>query len=112
MLWTGAYAQIVPPYLPWHRFLVYVSGAAEIAGALGLLIPSWRRLAAWGLVLLLIAVFPANVYMANHGVQINARPMPQWLLWARLPLQALLIWWILWCTAPSSRVPNGVLGAR
>jgi uncharacterized membrane protein len=69
---------------------VAVSGAAEIAGALGLLTVGFRRYAAIGLVALLIAVFPANIYMA-----VNRMMMPVWVLWARLPLQFLLIWWVL-----------------
>jgi len=78
--------------------MVYLSGVAEIAGGAGLLIPSLRRAAAWGLVALLIAVFPANVYMALDRVRVTANPLPDWLLWARLPVQLLLIWWVLWCT--------------
>lgn len=86
---TNQYMRIMPPYLPWPRFLIYVSGAAEIAGGLGMFLPSTRRVAAWGLIALLVAVFPANVYMAQ------ARLMgPQWALWARLPLQVVLICWV------------------
>ncbi len=92
------FARIVPPYLPAPRLLVYVSGIAEIAGGVCLLVPPLRRLAAWGLVLLLLAVFPANFYMATHHIQVTNSPLPQWLLWARLPLQAVLIGWILWTT--------------
>ncbi len=84
------YRRIVPPFLPFPGALVAISGAAEIAGALGLLTVHWRRAAAYGLVALLIAVFPANVYMAT------ARMMePVWILWARLPLQFAMIWWVL-----------------
>ena len=102
------YLKIVPPYLPWHRALVYVSGAAEVSGGIGLLIPRLRRAAAWGLVALLIAVFPANVYMATDHIQITLRPMPEWVDWARLPLQGLLIWWVLWCSAKVGRVGETV----
>jgi uncharacterized membrane protein len=94
------YLKIMPPYLPWHLPLVYVSGAGEMAGGLGLLIPQFRRAAAWGLVALLTAVFPANIYMATHHIQMTVRPTPEWVAWARLPAQALLIWWVLWCTSP------------
>jgi uncharacterized membrane protein len=93
----ATYAEIVPPFIPWPLAMVYVSGAAELAGGLGLLLPGLRRAAAWGLVALLIAVFPANVYMAVDRVQVTATPLPEWLLWARLPLQFVLIWWVLWC---------------
>jgi len=87
----AVYARIVPPYLPAPLALVYLSGAAELAGGLGLLLPATRRLAAGGLILLLIAVFPANVYMAQHNAELFQ--LPAWLLWARLPLQGVLIWW-------------------
>jgi uncharacterized membrane protein len=100
---TGSYLKIMPPWIPWvpwHLAMVYISGAAEIAGGIGLLIPGLRRAAAWGLVALLVAVFPANVYMAVNNVQITANPIPAVLLWARLPLQAVLIWWVLWVTQP------------
>lgn len=92
------YLQIIPPYLPWHPAMVYISGAAEIAGGAGLLIPPLRRAAAWGLVALLIAVFPANVYMATSNIPLGSAPMSKVLLWGRLPLQAVLIWWVLWAT--------------
>jgi uncharacterized membrane protein len=96
----GPYLKIMPPYLPWHSLLVQVSGAAEIAGGLGLLVPRLRRPAAWGLVALLIAVFPANLYMATANIPMGSAPMSLVLLWGRLPLQAVLIWWVLACTQP------------
>ncbi|WP_343069168.1 DoxX family protein [Hymenobacter citatus] len=85
------YAKIVPPYLPAPLTLVYVSGVAELAGGLGLLLPATRRPAAWGLILLLLAVFPANVYMARHNDELFR--LPTWMVWARLPLQLVLIGW-------------------
>jgi len=94
------YLKIMPPYIPWHAALVRISGAFEILGGLGLLVPPTRRAAAWGLVALLLAVFPANVYMALHPVEAGAASIAPVLLWLRLPLQALLIWWVLWCTRP------------
>ncbi len=93
---TESYLKIMPPYVPWHLAMVYVSGAAEIAGGLGLAFPATRRAAAWGLVALLIAVFPANVYMAANHIQVGDTPIAQSLLWARLPLQAVFIWWVLY----------------
>jgi uncharacterized membrane protein len=92
------YLKIVPPSIPWPLAMVYISGVAEIAGGFGVLLPVFRRAAGWGLVALLIAVFPANVYMALDQVQATANPLPVWILWARLPLQFVLIWWVLWCT--------------
>jgi uncharacterized membrane protein len=85
------FAAIVPPYIPQHFAVVYISGIAELAGGVGLLIRRTRGLAAWGLALLLVAVFPANLYMAmNHVTN-----LPGSVLWGRLFLQPLLIWWVL-----------------
>lgn len=84
------YLAIMPPYLPAHQLLVDLSGVAEIGLGLGLLFPATRVWAAWGLILLLIAVFPANVYMATAE---SFAQLPGWLRWGRLPLQGLLIWW-------------------
>lgn len=85
------YTGIMPDYLPAHRELVLISGAAEIAGGLGILIPQARRPAAWGLILLLIAVMPANIWMAQHPERYSTIPL--WAIWLRLPLQLPLIWW-------------------
>ena len=93
---TDLYLKIMPPYIPWHLAMVYISGVAEIAGGIGLLVPILRKPAAWGLVVLLIAVFPANVYMAVDHIQVTTDPIPQALLWARLPMQAVMIWLVLY----------------
>lgn len=90
---TRTFASIVPDYLPAHRELVLISGAAEIAGGLGLLLPQTRRPAAVGLAALLVAVLPANLWMAQHPELFAS--IPAWLLWARLPLQIPLIGWSL-----------------
>jgi uncharacterized membrane protein len=88
----ATFVRIVPPYLPAPLLLVQLSGAAEIAGGLGLLLPATRRWARWGLILLLLAVFPANVYMLQtHGAGLA---VPMWALWLRLPLQLVLIGWV------------------
>lgn len=87
---------IMPAYLPAHRPLVYLSGLAEIAGGAGLLIPRWRRLAAWWLVALYAAVFPANLNMAIHEIPLGPVRSPA-LLWARLPLQLVFMAWAWWC---------------
>jgi uncharacterized membrane protein len=89
------FIKIVPPWIPLPGAAVLVSGLAEIAGGLGLLIPRLRRPAVWGLVSLLIAVFPANIYMATDNVQVTRTPLPPVFLWGRLALQPLLIWWVL-----------------
>jgi uncharacterized membrane protein len=97
------YLRIMPPYIPWHAAMVAVSGGFEILGGLGLLVPPMRRAAAWGLVALLIAVFPANIYMATNPIEAGAASIAPVLRWGRLPLQPLLAWWLLWCTRPRDR---------
>jgi uncharacterized membrane protein len=101
-----AYLKIMPPFVPWPRAAVLVSGIAEVAGGLGLLWPRTRRMAAWGLVALLVAVFPANVHMALHPADV-APGVPVWLLWARLPLQPLLVWGVWKVRGPRSEVQEG-----
>ncbi len=88
------YERIMPHYLPLHRELVYLSGALEILGGLGLFPERTRRFAGIGLVLLLLAVWPANVQMLLDA---RAAGKPLWwvaLLWARLPLQVVLMVWV------------------
>ena len=86
------FERIVPPALPAPRLLVLLSGVAEVAGGLGLLLPATRRWSAWGLLALLVAVFPANVYMVGLAAALH---IPAWVLWARLPGQPLLMW-LVW----------------
>ncbi len=85
------YLRMMPPYLPWHRFLVYLSGFFEVALGLLLFVPRYARLAAWGLVALLVAVFPANVRMALNPELFPG--IPPLVLWLRLPLQGVFIFW-------------------
>ncbi len=87
------YERIVPPGLGDPATLVAVSGVAEIAGGVGVLLAPTRRAARWGLIALLIAVFPANLHMARHPEQIPGLRIPRLLLWLRLPLQPLMMWW-------------------
>jgi uncharacterized membrane protein len=95
-----AYERMMPAYLPEHRALVLVSGAAEFAGGLGVLVPQTRRAAAWGLVLLLVAVWPANLWMAQNPELTPGVPM--WALSLRLPLQIPLMGWAFRYTRRSS----------
>ena len=88
-VFTPAYVNIMPPLLPSPLLLVQISGIAEILGGIGLLLPPTRHAAAWGIVALLIAVWPANINMAMH----HAASQPGWALWLRVPLQLPLIWW-------------------
>ena len=87
---------IMPKYLPWHLELVYLSGFFEVLGGAGLLISSTRRLAAWGLIALLIAVYPANINMLVNDVYLDDMPRDRWLLWARMPLQFVMAIGVLW----------------
>lgn len=96
----GGFVRIVPAYLPAPLALVLISGAAEILGGLGLLVPRTRRLAAWGLVALYVAVFPANINMAIHRMPLGDAPVSPLALWLRLPFQALFIAWAYWMTRP------------
>ena len=97
------YVQIIPPILPAPLALVYLSGVAEIACGIGVLIPRTRRYAAWATIALLIAIFPANVYMATSMAVVDGigggDPSPL-IRWGRLPLQAVLILWAAWYTRP------------
>ncbi|MEP7003724.1 MAG: DoxX family membrane protein [Chloroflexota bacterium] len=94
----GAYAAIVPTILPSPVVLVYVSGLFEVLGGLGLTQSRTRRVAAWGLIALYVAVFPANVNMAINRIPLGTRDLPIWALYARLPIQALLVAWAFWYT--------------
>jgi uncharacterized membrane protein len=89
------YLKIMPPYLPWHLALVYLSGFFEIAFGVLLLVPRVSRLAAWGIIALLIAVFPANICLYQHQEILPAPPIAHLL---RLPLQAVFILWAYWHT--------------
>ena len=90
--------RIVPPWLPWPRAVVLVSGVFELLGAAGLVWPRTRQLAGWGLIALTVAVTPANVTMLVHH---EAFDVPVWLLVLRLPFQLVLLWLIWWSTRPS-----------
>jgi len=100
------YKQIVPPYLPAPEALVYLSGVAEAAGGVGLMLPATRRRAGWWLVLTLLAIFPANLHMAQHPERYPKVPGGAAALRARLPFQAVFIAWVL--SAAYRRRPSGV----
>ena len=90
------YMKIMPPYLPLHKELVYISGAFEIILGLMLLLDKTRFVGAWGLILLLIAIFPANLYLAQtNGAVLNISPT---LAWGRLPFQTIFILIAYWHT--------------
>jgi len=90
------YLRTMPPYLPWPSMLHLIAGFFEIVFGVMLLISRTQRLAAWGLIALLLAVYPANIHMA-----VNHQDYPEWpmvFLWIRLPLQVILIAWAWWFT--------------
>jgi uncharacterized membrane protein len=93
---TVFYLRMMPPYVPFHLAMVQISGVAEIALGLLLLFPRSSAAAAWGLIALLVAVFPANVQMARHPETFPE--LSPGALWLRMPLQAVLIAWAWWYT--------------
>ena len=97
------YIKIMPQYLPLHRELVYLSGVSEMALGLLLLVPRFSRLAAWGIIALLIAVFPANIYVYQNQAVLPAPPILHLL---RLPLQGVFILWAYWHTIPTKEKSN------
>lgn len=91
---TDMYVRVMPPYLPWPRELVMVSGVCQLAGGVGLCVPRLRRAAGWGLVLLLVAVWPANLQMYADARASGDPLLRVTLLLLRLPLQLVLIYWV------------------
>lgn len=97
----AGFEAIVPAYLPAPHALVLISGFFEVAGGVGLLVAPVRVAAAWGLVALYVAVFPANLNMAMNHIQIpDLQPLPVWGMWLRLPFQALFIGVAVWLARP------------
>lgn len=92
----GFFLRAMPPYIPFHMPAVLVSGFFEIIGGLGLLHPVTRRPAGLGLIALLAAVFPANIYMAMDSAKFS--PIPPVVLWLRLPLQFVFAAWVNWAS--------------
>ena len=98
------YVRIMPPYLPWHAQLIFLSGVGELLCGLGVLFPPTRRLAAWGTIALLVAVFPANIHVAFNNVPVfGAKEGAGALGYVRLPFQAVLIAWAWWYTRDDYR---------
>ena len=91
----GLFVAIVPPYLPEPLALVYVSGIFEILGGLGLVVPQTRRAAGWGLLALLVAVYPANIHMLANDVYLDGMPQERWILWVRMPFQFVFAFGVL-----------------
>jgi uncharacterized membrane protein len=105
-----SYLPMMPSYLPWPEQLIAISGAAEMAGGLGVLLPFTRRMAGYGLIALLIAVFPANLNMAINHTQIPHLHVTPLMAWLRLPLQLPIIYWVWWTAVrrePSTHSAGG-----
>ncbi len=94
------FVSIMPDALPWHLELVYLSGVFELLGAIGLLIPRTRRAAAWGVLALFIAVYPANIHHALHPETSATPDASPWVLWTRVGFQFVLFAWAWWMTRP------------
>lgn len=90
-VYPRVYIKIIPPFFKFKEWINWISGAAEIILAIGLVLPATQSMAAWGIIALLIAVFPANVYHLQLGGA--GMKIPKWALWLRLPLQGVLIAW-------------------
>jgi uncharacterized membrane protein len=97
---TEFFVAIMPPYLPAHFALVYLSGIAEIAGGLGVLFAATRAWARIGLVALLVAVYPANIHMAMNPEPFVAEGLSPAALYARLPMQFVFMAWVWWAARP------------
>lgn len=100
------YASIVPPQFGDRLAMVYISGFFEILGGIGLVIPFVSVAAAWGLIALFIAVFPANIYQAIHSIPIEGIPHHPLFYWFRLPFQAVFIAWAWWYTRKPEEQPG------
>jgi uncharacterized membrane protein len=101
------YVPMMPPYLPAHLELVYLSGVFEILGGVLVLVPRVRAAAGWGLVALLVAIFPANIHMALSPELFP--DTPAFALYARLPFQAVFFAWAYWATRPEVQEPAGTV---
>jgi uncharacterized membrane protein len=91
------FVRMVPPSIPWPRAMVYFTGVCEIAGAVGLLLPEFRRAAAYALIAFFLAVLPANIHAARAGVTLRGKPATS--LWLRIPMQVLFIAIAFWSAA-------------
>jgi uncharacterized membrane protein len=95
---AGFFIMAMPDYLPYHQELVLISGVFEVLGAIGLLVPKTRLLAGYGLIALILAVYPANINMALHPEKYHN--ISVFFLYLRLPMQLLFIWFVWWAIAP------------
>ncbi|MFT3879507.1 MAG: DoxX family protein [Gemmatales bacterium] len=99
----GFYLNIMPPYIPEHALMVQLSGVAEIVLGLMMLLPRYRKPAAWGIIAMLIAFMTVHIHMVQNAHLF--KDVPEFILWLRIPLQFLLILWAFWYTRPITVVP-------
>ncbi|WP_101758148.1 DoxX family protein [Oceanicoccus sp. KOV_DT_Chl] len=97
-IFVDFFVQSMPDYLGYHKELVLISGVFEILGGVGILIPKTRVVAAYGLLALIVAVYPANINMALHPERYQ--DISVLFLYIRLPLQFLMLWFVWWAIAP------------
>lgn len=95
-LMPARYAAMIPPQLPSPHFWVLLSGAFQVAGGVGMLLERTRRLAALGLVALLVAILPANIHEAQANTASHVLPFPDWYFWLRIPFQLVYVAWVAW----------------
>ena len=103
----SGFIKIVPHFVPWPAQVVFVTGLCEIAGALGLLLPTSRKAAGIGLALYAVCVFPANINHALNHIDIGVLPNSWWYHGPRFALQPVLVWWALFCSG-ATQWPFGV----
>ena len=96
LLTPQRYLPMMPDLLPYHLELVLFTGLCELAGAIGLLLPRWRRWAALALAVYFVCVFPANIKNAIDGLDVEGLPAATWYYWLRLPMQPLIVLWALY----------------
>jgi uncharacterized membrane protein len=102
-LMPGKYLEMMPPFIPSPLAMVYISGFFEILGGIGLVVPWTKRWAAFGLIALLLAVFPANIYVALNNVQLGGFMSQSVYQWLRLPLQFALIGWVFFVSKTNKK---------
>ena len=93
-LMPAVFMKLMPPFIPFHSAMIYLSGIFEILGGIGLIVPATRKLAGYGLILLLAAVYPANIYVAWENVQLGGFMSNAFYQWFRVLLQIPLIFWV------------------
>jgi uncharacterized membrane protein len=111
-LMPARYEAMIPPRLPSPLFWVLLSGAFQVAGGVGMLLQRTRRLAALGLIALLLAILPANIHEAAANSASHVLPLPDWYFWLRIPFQLVYIAWVTWAGGLSRTFGRARLAAH